>query len=154
MAPGSAHLKNLKKSIFGIVSDAGYECVGVDHVSGGGRTVLRIFIDSPDGITHKDCEGVSRSVSEYIDRAESEGTNFFRGKYFIEVSSPGIERPLYTEEHYARFAGSKVELRVKGRGKLSGVILSCENGILSLRATDGEELRLKFEDITRGNIAF
>ena len=145
---------NLKKNISAIVDEAGYECVGVDLISNPGRVVLRIFIDSPEGIVHKDCEQVSRSVSEYIDRAESEGTKLFKGKYFIEVSSPGIERPLYTEEHYARFAGSKVSLRVRGRGKLSGVILSCEKGVITLRAEDGEEVALKFEDITKGNIVF
>ena len=143
---------NLKKNISDIVSGAGYECVGVDCQSSRGSAILRIFIDSPEGIRHQDCERVSRSVSEYIDRAESEGTELFNGKYFIEVSSPGIERPLYTEEHYARFAGSKVDLRVRGRGKLCGVILSCEKSVLSLRTADGEEIALKFGDITKGNI--
>jgi len=145
---------NLKKNISLIVDEAGYECVGVDLISNPGRSVLRIFIDSPEGIIHKDCERVSRSVSEYIDRAESEGTKLFNGKYFIEVSSPGIERPLYTEEHYARFVGGKVGLRVRGRGKLRGTILSCEKGVITLRSEDGEEVELKFEDITKGNIIF
>ena len=145
---------DFKKNISDIVGEAGYECVGVDCNSSRGRAILRVFIDSPEGIRHQDCELVSRSVSEYVDRTESEGTKLFQGKYFIEVSSPGIERPLYTEEHYARFAGSKANLRVKGRGKLRGVILSCEKGIVSLRAEDGSEIALKFEDITKGNIAF
>ena len=143
---------NLKKNISDIVGEAGYECVGVDCASNRGSAILRVFIDSPEGIRHQDCERVSRSVSLYIDQAESEGTKLFNGKYFIEVSSPGIERPLYTEEHYARFAGSKVDLRVKGRGKLRGVILSCEKNVLLLRTAEGEEIALKFEDITKGNI--
>jgi ribosome maturation factor RimP len=146
-------LADFKKNISDIVDEAGYECVGVDCNASRERAILRIFIDSPEGIRHQDCERVSRSVSEYIDRAESEGTKLFRSKYFIEVSSPGIERPLYTEEHYARFIGSKIDLRVKGRGKLHGVILSCEKGIVSLRTADGTEIALKFEDITKGNIA-
>ena len=90
---------NFKKIIADIVDETGYECVRVDRLSNPGSVVLRIFIDSPEGIVHKDCEKVSRSVSQYIDRAESEGAQFFKGKYFIEVSSPGVERPLYTEEH-------------------------------------------------------
>ena len=150
----TSKLANLKKDISRIAEESGYECVGVDCVSGGGRSVLRVFIDSLEGIGHEDCERVSRSVSQYVDREESEGTKFFSGKYFIEVSSPGVERPLFTKEHYIRFAGARVNLRVKGRGKMSGVILSCENGVVSLRADDGEEISLDFEDITRGNIAF
>ena len=145
---------NLKKNIPLIVDEAGYECVGVDIISNPGRMILRVFIDSPEGIVHKDCELVSRAVSEYIDRAETEGTKLFNGKYFIEVSSPGIERPLFTEEHYARFVGGKVALRALGRGKLRGVILSCEKGVLTLRLENGEETELKFEDITKGNIVF
>ena len=147
-------LTELKRNISYIVDEAGYECVGVDCSSNPGKAILRVFIDSPGGIKHQDCERVSRSISEYIDRAESEGTKFFPGKYLLEVSSPGIERPLFTEEHYARFAGSKVVLRVRGRGKLSGVILSCDNGAVLLSTADGGEVALKFEDITKGNIAF
>ena len=145
---------SLKKNIYAIVDEAGYECVGVDLISNSGRVVLRVFIDSPEGIVHKDCEQVSRSVSEYMDRAESEGTKLFKGKYFIEVSSPGIERPLFTEEHYVRFVGSKVGLRARGRGKLRGVLLSCDKGIITLRTEDGAEVALKFEEITKGNIVF
>ena len=143
---------SFKKNIADIVDGVGYECVGIDSISNPKSVVLRIFIDSPEGIVHKDCEQVSRCVSEYIDRTESEGTKLFKGKYFIEVSSPGIERPLYTEEHYTRFAGSKVALRARGRGKLRGVIQSCEKSVITLRTEDGEEIELKFEDITKGNI--
>ena len=145
---------NFKKNISLIVDEAGYECVGIDCISTKGKEVLRVFIDSLEGIVHKDCEQVSRSISEYIDCAEKEGTKLFKGKYFIEVSSPGIERPLYTEEHYVRFVGSKVDLKAQGYGKLRGVILSCERGVITLRAEDGTEFKLKFEDITKGNVLF
>ena len=116
---------SLKKNISDIVLSFGYECVGVDCHSGRSSTVLKVFIDSHEGIKHHDCECVSRAISEYIDLTESDAADIFQGKYFIEVSSPGIERPLYTEEHYARFAGSKVSLSANGYGKIKGVILSC-----------------------------
>jgi ribosome maturation factor RimP len=97
---------------------------------------------------------VSRDVSEYLDRSESDGTKFFQGKYFIEGSSPGIERPLFTEAHYARFTGSDVTLSAIGRGKMKGAILSCENGIVTLRTEKGEEISLPFGEIKKGNLAF
>jgi ribosome maturation factor RimP len=145
---------SLKKDISDIVLGLGYECVGVDCHSGRSSTVLRVFIDSPEGIKHHDCERVSRAISEYADLTESCGENIFQGKYFIEVSSPGIERPLYTEEHYARFVGSKVSLSAKGYGKIKGIVLSCEHGTVSLRTVEGEEISLPFGDIKKGNIAF
>ena len=149
MAPKSA---SMKKIFADIVDEIGYECVGIEFISNPKSVVLRIFIDSPEGIVHKDCEQVSRSVSNYIDRAESEGTKLFKGKYFIEVSSPGIERPLFTVEHYTRFTGSKVSLRVRGQGKLRGVIKSCDKSVITLCSEDGDEIDLNFEDITKGNI--
>jgi ribosome maturation factor RimP len=149
----AAKQEELRKIISGLVAGLGYECVGTVCDGGRGSSALRVFIDSPNGISHDDCARVSRAVSEYIDRAESGGEKFFSGKYFIEVSSPGIERPLYTEEHYARFAGSRASLRVRGRGKIQGTILSCEGGAVTFRTAEGEEISLPFADIVRGNIA-
>lgn len=150
----AAKFDDLKKIAASVARELGYECVGAQCGQGRGGAALRVFIDSPDGIKHADCERVSRAISENFDRAEAEGSNFFQGKYFIEVSSPGVERPLFTEEHYARFAGSRANLSVKGRGKLKGLILSCVNGTVTFRTDEGEDLSLPFGDISKGNIAF
>jgi ribosome maturation factor RimP len=143
----------LKKTVSGIAEGLGYECVGVEQRSSRSCAVLAIYIDSPEGIRHADCEKVSRAVSECLDDSEGAESKFFAGKYFIEVSSPGIERPLFTEGHYARFVGSAVDLSVKGRGKIEGVLLSCENGVVALRTGENEDIRLPFCDIRKGKIA-
>jgi ribosome maturation factor RimP len=145
---------NLKKMIFDIAGKLSYECVGVEFHNCRSGTSLRVFIDSPEGIRHADCERVSRAISENLDLTENEGASFFKGKYFIEVSSPGLERPLYAEEHYARFTGRRASVTVKGRGKIAGVILSCENGVVVMQTGESEKISLRVNDISKGNLLF
>ena len=140
------HVGDLKKAIYERVSHHGYECVGVELHTSGGQARITVFIDSANGIGHSDCERVSRALSDFLDEAGGEA--FLSGKYFLEVSSPGIERPLYTEEHYARFAGKLAALDVKGHGKVKGRIVSCTEGIV------GNILRVCFGDIKKGSLAF
>jgi ribosome maturation factor RimP len=115
---------------------------------------LRVYIDSHDGVKHMDCERVSHAISDYIDRAEEEGNELFQGKYFIEVSSPGVERPLYTEEHYARFAGNEVQVLTVQNVKISGRVVSCLDGVVTLRMQDGSDAAINFSDIKKGNLVY
>ncbi|MDR0764978.1 MAG: ribosome maturation factor RimP, partial [Synergistaceae bacterium] len=136
------------------VSLLGYECVGTELRKSGGAVRITVFIDSAGGIGHADCERVSGVLSDFLDEAERGCKAFPDGKYFLEVSSPGIERPLYTEEHYARFAGKLAALRVKGLGKITGRIVSCADGIVALDTGDGNVRRVSFGDIRKGSLAF
>jgi ribosome maturation factor RimP len=143
----------LKKNISDIAEGLGYECVLSEILPMKGNSVVRIYIDSPAGVTHADCEKVSRSISEFLDKTEEEGTAAVAGKYFIEVSSPGIERPLFTEAHYAKFAGSFAQVQTGKGGKTKGVIISCADGIVTL-GTDGGEISIPFSDIKKGNLVY
>jgi ribosome maturation factor RimP len=144
----------LKKAISERVSLLGYECVGAELRSSAGSTRVTVFIDSTGGIGHADCERVSRALSDFLDEAEHEGEALLNGKYFLEVSSPGIERPLYTEEHYARFSGRLAALDVKGLGKIKGRIVSCAEGTVAIETDDGNIRHVSFGDIKKGRLAF
>ncbi|MDR1915395.1 MAG: ribosome maturation factor RimP [Synergistaceae bacterium] len=144
----------LKKNIMNLVDVLGYECVGVEITGPASAGILRIYIDSPGGILHADCEKASSAVSEYLERCEEEGTRWFPGKYSIEVSSPGLERPLFTPEQYARFIGSDVMLKTNDKKKISGRIMSCEGEVLTLRASDGEIVSLHVGHIKKGNLVY
>ena len=152
MATGRAG--DLKHAICEQVTLLGYECVGTEFRKSGGSARITIFIDSADGIGHADCERVSRALSEFLDEAERAGKAFVGGKYFLEVSSPGIERPLYTEEHYARFAGKLAVLDVKGLGKIKGRIVSCAEDTVAVGTDDGNIRSVRFGDIKKGSLAF
>ena len=104
-----------------IVIDMGYELLGIEYVGSGKYSVLRLYIDCEEGVGVNDCETVSRQVSSIMDVEDP-----ISGQYNLEVSSPGIERPLFVIAHYQRFLGHDVCLRtyrtVDGRRNFTGCI--------------------------------
>jgi len=99
----------------------GYELVGVEFVEHPGNAVLRVYIDHDNGITLDDCEQVSRQLSAMLDVEDP-----IPGNYSLEVSSPGMDRPLFKARDFERFAGNKVKLKLdglwNGRRKFGGVL--------------------------------
>ena len=89
-----------------IVIDMGYELLGIEYVGSGKYSVLRLYIDCEEGVGVNDCETVSRQVSSIMDVEDP-----INGQYNLEVSSPGIERPLFVITHYQRFLGHDIRLR-------------------------------------------
>lgn len=114
------------------VGPMGYELVDVEIASGG---TLRVYIDSPSGIGLEDCEKVSRQLSHLLTVAD---VDYAR----LEVSSPGLDRPLRGERDFARFVGARVALRLKeavsGRRNFDGVLCRNEAGAFSLELTEDE----------------
>jgi ribosome maturation factor RimP len=104
-----------------VVKDMGYELVGVEYVASGKHSILRIFIDTEHGIGIEDCEKVSHQLSAVFDVEDP-----IAGQYNLEVSSPGIERPLFHIGHYQRFLGNDISLRlvrpIEGQRKFKGFI--------------------------------
>ena len=104
-----------------IVVDMGYELLGIEYVASGKHSVLRLYIDCEEGVGVNDCETVSRQVSSIMDVEDP-----ISGQYNLEVSSPGIERPLFVIAHYRRFLGHDVRLRtyrpIEGKRNFTGSI--------------------------------
>jgi len=104
-----------------VIVDMGYELVGIEYVASGKHSILRIYIDSEMGIGVDDCEAVSRQISAILDVEDP-----ITGQYNLEVSSPGIERPLFHIGHYQRFLGHNIKLRlvrpIDGQRKFMGAI--------------------------------
>lgn len=137
-----------------IVESLGYEYIGVEFAEARSGTVARTYIDAPNGAGHMECESASRHISAFLDESEEAGAAFFQGGYYLEVSSPGLERPLFTLEHYCRFVGRSVAIKTTSKKKLAGQIASCEDGSVKLVLDDGATLRLALEDIERANLVF
>jgi ribosome maturation factor RimP len=118
-----------------IVASLGCELWGLEYLTQGRYTTLRLFIDGAEGVTLEDCEKVSRQVSSVLDVEDP-----IEGEYTLEVSSPGLDRPLYTAAQYARYIGEQVNLRLRiardGRRKFKGTIL----------AVDGDDVRIAVDD--------
>lgn len=111
----------LRQLIAPVVCAMGYEFLGVEYQPTGRHSVLRIYIDNEAGVTLGDCERVSNQVSVVLDVED-----LIHGPYTLEVSSPGLDRPLFTLEQFKRFIGRKVRLRLRhalgGRHNFAGEI--------------------------------
>ena len=134
------------------VEGLGYELVGVEHLPMGKHTVLRIYIDSANGITVDDCSSVSHQISGVLDVEEP-----IKGAFTLEVSSPGIDRPLFNFEQFKKFVGSKVKLKLyhsmDGKRKITGVIESIEGDDINIKdANSDATYQLQIDDIDKANI--
>ena len=122
----------------------GYELIVAEYTTGRGAT-LRLYVDSPRGITVDDCEAVSRQVSGVLDVE-----NPLPGAYTLEVSSPGLDRPLVTAEHFARFVGEEVRFTLKrprdGQRRFRGDIAAVDGDQVVL-SVQGRELRANMDEI-------
>ena len=132
------------------VEDLGYELVGIEYIRAGKHSTLRVYIDQEGGIVVDDCAAVSRQVSAIMD-VEDPITN----EYTLEVSSPGLERPLFSAAHYEAFAGEtvKVQLRmpIQNRRRWKGIISSVDGEIICINV-DGVEERFALSNIQKANI--
>ncbi len=129
------------------VTGMGYELVDV-QASNGGR-MLRVFIDKPGGITVDDCAAVSRQLTRVL---PVEGIEFER----LEVSSPGLDRPLRKAGDFARFAGRRAELRMRtpdatGRRKFVGVLGATDAGRVNVEF-EGQTVALALDDVERAKL--
>ena len=148
---GSAHFLFVKPVmgqetwLRGTLEGLGYELVDVESSRSG---LLRVFIDSPAGITVEDCARVSNHLSRTL---AVEGIDYER----LEVSSPGLDRPLKRIEDYRRFAGRDASIRLKlpidGRRRFDGRLVGVEDDVVVLEV-DGQRQRLAFADIDRARL--
>lgn len=144
-----------------IVERLGYECVGIILVNEETRAILRIYIDSIGGILVKDCEIVSKTVNHFLD----EHNDYVSGQFYLEVSSPGIERPLFTLDDYIRFRGRKVAVKTRmskaEQKRFSGILREVTDDhkiVLEPETGGGTEegniVEIPFELISKGNLVY
>ncbi len=145
-----------KRELSDIITRLGYECVNVSIRTENGRLKLQILIDTLGGITAGDCELVSGHVNKYLDE-HSDLPSLDKGRYYLEVSSPGIERPLFTLSDYDRFSGREARLRlsepIEGRKTFTGIICGVRDNAIELQCEDGKKL-IPFANVKGGNLVF
>ena len=145
-------LKEIERLIEPVLAEMGIELVDMELLSGQGRRVLRIYADRPTGINLDDCAMVSREIGNLLDVKD-----LLQHHYFLEVSSPGLNRPLKGEKDFLRAIGQKIKVKtavpLKGRKNFSGVLQSFENGILQLKLDDTVVL-IPEEDVKKANLEF
>jgi ribosome maturation factor RimP len=132
------------------ISGMGYEFVGCVLMQHGRGTLLRIYVDKPGGVTVEDCTKVTRHVNSLLDVEDP-----IQGHYTLEVSSPGLERPLFKPMHYQRVIGKKIKLKLhaprEGRRNLTGVLQAADAESITL-LVDNIVMELPYHDIDKAHV--
>lgn len=127
-----------------------FELVGVECVGGGKHTVLRIYIDKPGGITIDDIANISRQISVIFDVEEP-----ISGHYTLEVSSPGLQRPLFTPAHFKAQVGQQITVKTShalgNRQNFKGVLIKADDAGIELEV-DSETISLQYSDIDKAKL--
>jgi ribosome maturation factor RimP len=133
-----------------VIETMGYELLGIEHGSRGHGDLLRIYIDHEAGITLEDCERVSEQVSGILDVEDP-----LQRSYTLEVSSPGLDRPLFSLGQFEDYIGHEAQIRlrqmVNGRRRLRGLIDAVEDGTVILQV-DGEPFRIEADLIEHARL--
>ncbi len=141
-----------------LAASLGVELVEVEYKQEGGRMVLRLFIDREGGVTLDDCAAVSRELAEVLDVED-----FIHGRYNLEVSSPGLDRPLKKPSDYERFAGRLVKIKTfellpddagNMRKTFTGELLGLEEGVVRLRLSEGQTAGVPLDKVAKANLEF
>ena len=123
-----------------IVRRNNFELVDVEFVKEGANRYLRVYIDKPGGITIDDCQAVSEELSDKLDAADP-----IEQAYFLEVSSPGLDRPLKREKDFERYKGETVEVKlfqpVDGKKTFEGELLGLVDNIISIKETSNQIIK-------------
>ena len=143
-------MKNIKGKVAEIATeicqDLGYELVDVEFKKGAKHNLISIFIYKEDGIGLDDCESVSRKIDEILDKDEE-----LTDPYYLEVSSPGLDRPIKTKDDYRRNLGKEVEVKlyasVDGKKHFEGFLTSYDDENVLIKIDD-EEMTFKQKDIS------
>jgi ribosome maturation factor RimP len=142
--------KTLQEMVEPTVVGLGYECVEARFVVEAGRRILRVLLDGPNGIPLEACAAVSRALGPVLDASPE-----MQGRYILEVSSPGLNRPLTKPDHYRRFAGERVKLRlhekVEGGAALSGILVGLDGDVVTVRTSQGDK-RVPLANVARARL--
>ena len=136
-----------------IVEEYGFELVDVEYVKEGSNWYLRAYIDKPGGIGVNDCEAVSRRLSDILDEKD-----YIEDSYILEVSSPGLGRPLKKEKDFARSLGEEVEVRtyraIDRQKEFIGILKDYDKDTVTIEYEDGETMTFDKADIALIRLAF
>lgn len=136
-----------------IVKEHSFDLVDVEYVKEGGSWYLRAYIDKEGGIAIDDCEVVSRALSEILDQKD-----FIEDAYILEVSSPGLGRPLKKEKDFVRSMGEEVEIRTyrafNKQKEFVGILCAYDKDSVTIELEDKEEMKFEKSDIALIRLAF
>jgi ribosome maturation factor RimP len=135
-----------------ILEDSGFELVDVEYLMEHGRWVLRLYIDTEAGVTLDECARVSREMGDLMDVHD-----VIPHRYVLEVSSPGLNRPLRKQRDFARVVGKRIKVRttapIEGRRNFKGTLTGLQEAHLVME-TDGQDVILPLSEVEKANLVY
>lgn len=145
-----AEKRELKTMIAQAVAAVGFEFVGCEVVKSGRSQIVRVYIDKPEGVTVDDCAMASKQIGSVLDAEQC-----MASQYNLEVSSPGLNRPLFELSQYKDFIGQTVHVKsrlaINGQRNFTGILRNVDESNVVLSVHD-EEVSLPFASISKGNL--
>lgn len=142
--------KRLLEALEPTAREKGVEIVTVEVAGARKAPTIKVYIDTPEGVSFDQLASAQEWINAIMDEIDP-----FPGAYTLEVSSPGIDRPLRTPEHFQRFAGEDVVVvlraPVDGRAKFQGRLLGCEDGTVTVEV-DGQDRSFPYDDIKKAHV--
>ena len=153
MARREEYEERTEKLLGPILEENHFELVDVEYVKEGGSWYLRAYIDKPGGITVDDCEIVNRALGDLLDEED-----FIEDSYILEISSPGLGRPLKRERDFARSLGEEVEIRtyrmVNKQKEFRGILKAYDKDTVTIEEEEGQDQIFERENIALIRLAF
>ena len=145
-------LKKIENIVTPVAESMGLSLVDIEYLQDGGYWYVRIYVEKEnEDITLEDCAALSNKIDEDIDKLIDQ-------RFFLEVSSPGIERPLKKITDYIRFKGEKAKLSLKHKvndnKKFEGIIVDCKDNIIFLEIKEQEIMEIPFSEIRKANLVY
>ncbi len=144
--------KTVEELAMPIIKGADCELVDIEYVKEGPNWYLRIYVDKDGGVTVDDCQRISEALSNALDDADP-----IEHSYILEVSSPGVERPLKTQRDYEHFTGREIDIKlyspIDGKKKYNGILMGLRDGVVTLNTPKGE-LHFQKEKIASARLTF
>lgn len=133
------------------VAAVGCELVGIEYLPNGKQSLLRVYIDKTEGVTVDDCSAVSYQVSGLLDVEDP-----VPGHYTLEVSSPGLDRPLFQARDFERFAGQEVKIRMRfpidGQRNFRGLLQGLQGQQVVIEGQDGKRVNLPLDQVEQARL--
>ncbi|MDO4491348.1 MAG: ribosome maturation factor RimP [Lachnospiraceae bacterium] len=153
MSKREAYEKKAEAMLMPIIEANQFELVDVEYVKEGSNWYLRAYVDKEGGITVDDCEIVSRAFSDLLDKDD-----FIEDAYILEISSPGLGRPLKKEKDYIRSKGKELEIRtfksINRQKEFYGILTDWDDTTVTIEMEDGETMTFQKSDLALIRLAF
>lgn len=143
--------EEVERLVFPILEEEGMELVDIEYKMGRGRGILRLYIDKPGGVKIDDCERVSKRIDPILDRSDIIG-----GHYLLEVSSPGLDRPLKREKDFKRFMGRLIKVKtfspINNQKTFVGTLKDYKEGVVTLETKEEKIIQISLGNIAKANL--